>query len=309
MDEDPVIVGQDGTDSVRLTVTKEIHETLVDFQGDKKTGEKLNLTESLIESVVKIVIIDAEDYDDDTEKPDQYRLAEIWYNIQPLTNMYEIKQNLAKDLSSGNVEPGIFSDFNLGCISSLEDEISIRRARENENSIHNILKKSTPLYYLASLLLEYVCEHANNDETKALLKTQHHHLQNACNVLENAVEVNGWRVPDFGTTTNEFVQFKARLPDLVDEYLNSALEFRDPSTHTEGSRSRLLRQHKQLIINYEIVNEVERAISRLHDVFGTIKAQVLGDRDGGSFGIYTEVTERSTIWALNEESEINEHYA
>lgn len=287
-------IDHDVTDNVKLTVREEIHETLVDFHSDKKIGGKCNLIENLIESVVKIIIIDADDFGDDTGTPDRYKLGEIWYNIQPLTDIYEIKQNLAKDLSLVNVPARSFCDFNLGCMSLLKGgEISLLRFSESENSIHSTLEKSMPLYYLASLFVDYLYEYTENVEIKKLLKRQKEHLQNVCNVFENALEVNGWSVPDLATTREKFNQFQARLPGLADQYIKSVPEFRYASTHTEGSGSELLRQHKQLVINYEIVSEIEYAITSLRDVFGTIKEERLGD---GSFGLYAEVTERSTIW-------------
>ncbi|CAB4005241.1 Hypothetical predicted protein [Paramuricea clavata] len=297
--EEPQI-DHDVTDNVKLTVREEIHETLVDFHSDKKIGGKCNLAENLIESVVKIIIIDADDFGDDTGTPDRYRLGEIWSNIQPLTDIYEIKQNLAKDLSLVNVPARSFCDFNLACMSLLKGgEISLLRfsESESESSIHNTLEKSLPLYYLASLFVHYLYEYTENVEIKKLLKRQNEHLQNVCNVFENALEVNGWSVPDLATTREKFNQFQARLPGLADQYIKSVPESRYASTHGEGSGSELLRQHKQLVINYEIVSEIEYAITSLRDVFGTINEERLGKLgDGGSFGLYEEVTERSTIW-------------
>ena len=302
------MISQDSTDNVELTVTKEIHETFVNVQGDNKTGEEFISTESLIESVVKIIIIDAEDHDEETAKSDQYRLDEIWHNIQPLTVLYKVKEDLAKELSLVNVMPGNFNDFNLESMASFEGEISFPHLSENENSIHHTFEKSIPLYYLASLLVEYVWENTENVDTKTLLQTQQEHLQNVCKVLENAVEVNGWSVPELGSTIDKFDHFKARLPNLVDEYLANVPESRSPSARMERSGPKILPQHKQFVINYEIVSEVERAVSRLHDVFGIMKEKVLGDENKG-FGVYAEITERSTSWAVNDESETREHYA
>ena len=306
--EETFVIGQDFTDNVGLTVTKETRETFVSVQGDKKTGEEFTSTESLIESVATIIIIDAEDYVEETAESDQYRLDEIWHNIQPLTVLYKVKENLAKELSLVNVMPGNFNDFNLESMGSLEGEISFRRLSENENSIHRTFEKSIPLYYLASLLVKYVREHTENVDTKKLLQTQQEHLLNVCKVLENAVEVNGWPVPDLESTVDKFDHFKARLPELVDEYLTNVPESRSPSIRIERSGPKLLPQLKQFVINYEIVSEVERAVSRLHHVFGIMKKKVLGDENKG-FGLYAEITERSTSWAVNDESETREHYA
>ena len=294
----------DTTDSVKLTVTEKICETFIDVHRDRKANENINLTEK---TVVNVVIIDADDYGDDSEEPDQYRLSEIWYNIQPLSNIYEIKQNVAKDLSLVNIETENISDFYLGCMNLLKnEEISIPRSHsETENSIHDTLEKSMPLFYLASLLIDYAREHTENIDIKKSLRLQEEHLQNVGKVLQNALEVNGWSVPELGTTRNKFNEFKAKLPSYMDEYLR----LRYPSTYrSAGSEADWLRQHKKLVVNYEIVSEVHYAVSRLCDVLNAIKADVLDDKNA-SIGLYAEVSERTTVWALNDRPDVRKFFA
>jgi hypothetical protein len=303
--EEGSLIGQDFTDNVGLAVRKEIHETLVEIRGDEKNGEKFK-SESVIESVVEIIIIDASDYDEDSSKPDQYRLEEIWRSIQPLNILEKVKEILAEELSLLSVAPGNFDDFNLDSMSSLGGEISFHRLSENENSIHRTFEKSIPLYYLASLWVGYVCEHTVNDAARKLLKTENEHLRNVCLVLENAVKVNGWLAPDLKSTMEKFDHFKARLPNLIDEHLRDVPESPFPSTFMERAGSSILPQHKQFVINYEIVSEVERAISRLRDVFGMVKEKVLDE----GFDVYEEITaERSAAWTADDESETREHFA
>lgn len=295
---------EDTTDGVKLTVTEKIRETFVDVHGDSKVNENINLTEK---TVVKVVIIDAHDYGEDSEKPDQYRLSEIWYNIQPLSNIDEIKRNVANDLSLVNIETENINDFYLGCMNLLKNEkISVPHFRtETENSIHDTLEKSMLLFYLASLLIDYAREYTKNVDIKKSLGLQEQHLQNVCKVLQNALEVNGWSVPELGTTRNKFEEFKAKLPSYMDEYLT----LKYPSTYSSaGSEADWLRQHKQLVVNYEIISEVQYEVSRLCVVLNVIKADVLDDENANT-ALYAEVSERTTVWAVNDRADVREYYA
>ena len=295
----------DETDNMlEVTVTEEIKENQVHCHcGDKAGDRTLSLTEKIRESFVKIVIIDTDDFgDEDNNKPDQYRLGEIWHDIQPLSSIYKIKQNLAQELSLVNIATGSLNDLNLGCMNqSIEDgAFTVSRDNESEKSIHKILEKSTPSFYLAFLLVRYVCEHTTNSAIKKLLDNQNEYLENVCSVLKNALIVNGWIVPDLLRTREKFDEFKAGLPSLIDDYLKSKSQF--SNLCSEGSGCELLRQHKQLVINYEIVSEVELAMSYLREVFEEIKADVLGDGNSGTSNV-------STIWTMNERSEVTHYYA
>ena len=288
---------EDTTDSVKLTVTEKIRETFIDVHGDGKVNEK---------TIVNVVIIDAHDYGEDSDKPDQYRLSEICNNIQPLSNIHEIKQNLARDLSLVNIETENIDDFYLGCMNLLKnEEISIPRFRsESEDTVHNVLEKSLPFFYLAMLSLDYARENTENVDMKKSLSLQEQHLQNVCNVLQNALEVNGWSVPELGTTRNKFDELKARIPGYMNEYLM----LRYPSTDSNArSEAEWLRQHKQLVVNYEIVSEVQLAVSRLCAVLEMLKVDVL-DEGNGSIGLYAEVRERTTVWAVNDKHDATEYY-
>lgn len=292
--EESCISDQYDFDNLEISFTGEIHENLVHFHSKNvENGEKSHVSDNFIESVVNIVIIDADDFDDDHENPDQYRLEQICYNIQPLTNLHKIKEELAKSLSLVNVKTSTFNDFNLDCMSSSNEvKDPVLGARESKNSIRITLTKSISLYYQASLLLQYVSESTANAAAKKSLKRQVEHLNNICLVVGNALKVNGWIVPDLEPTRMKFDLFKARLPQLVNEYLESAPQFQYQGDFYQGSGSELLRQYQQLVINYEIVKEVEYAIFRLHDVFGTIKAKVLGE---GSFSFSGADEERLTV--------------
>ena len=288
---------EDTTDSVKLTVTEKIRETFVDVHGDGKVNEK---------TIVNVVIIDAHDYGEGSEKPDQYRLSEICSSIQPLSNIHEIKQNLARDLSLVNIETENIDDFYLGCMNLLKnEEISIPRFRsESEDTVHNVLEKSLPFFYLAMLSLDYARENTENVDMKKSLSLQEQHLQNVCNVLQNALEVNGWSVPELGTTRIKFDELKARIPSYMNEYLM----LRYPSTYSNaGFEVEWLRQHKQLVVNYEIVSEVQLAVSRLCAVLEMLKVDVL-DEGNGSIGLYAEVRERTTVWAVNDKHDATEYY-
>ena len=294
---------EDTTDSVKLTVTEKIRETFIDVPGDGRVNENMNLNEK---TIVNVVIIDAQDYGEDSEKPDQYRLSEIWRNIQPLSNIHEIKQNLARDLSLVNIETENIDDFYLGCMNLLKnEEILIPRFRsESEDTVHNVLEKSLPLFYLAVLSLDYARENTENVDMKQSLSLQEQHLQNVCNVLQNALEVNGWSVPELGTARNKFDELKARIPGYMNEYLM----LRYPSTYSNaGSEAAWLRQHKQLVVNYEIVSEVQLAVSRLCAVLEMLKVDVL-DEGNGSIGLYAEVREETTVWAVNDKHDAKEYY-
>lgn len=294
---------EDTTDSMKLTVTEKIRETFIDVHGDGKVNENMNLNEK---TIVNVVIIDAHDYGEDSEKADKYRLSEICYNIQPLSNILEIKQNLARDLSLVNIETENISDFYLGCMNLLKnEEISIPRFRsETEDTVHDILEKSLRLFYLAVLSLDYARENTENVDVKKSLSLQEQHLQNVCNVLQNALEVNGWSVPELGTTRSKFDELKASIPGCMNEYLR----LRYPSTYSNaGPEAEWLRQHKQMVVNYEIVSEVHLAVSRRCAVLEMLKVVVL-DEGSGSIGLYAEVRERTTVWAVHDKHDATEYY-
>ena len=274
---------RDVTDNFKLEIREELHETLVDFRCDKK--DKGNC-EKMIESEVKIVIIDAFDYDDDIEKADKYWLEEIWFNIQPLTNFYEIMQCFAKELAKLGIDVENLKDFNLGSMASLQgDEISISSV--TRDSIKNVLKKSMILYYLAYVLLNYVDEQSPNASTKNILNHKREYLLNALKVFENALKVNGWSIPDLESTQKYFDKFKASLNGLTTEYIKSVPEYQFTGAHSKPWPD-LLRLHEQLVINYEIVSEIKSAISCLHEVWRTIKWETLDSEkaNNNSFDLY-----------------------
>lgn len=232
------------------------------------------------ESTICPVDYDESFYAEDELKPDKYRLVEISKSVEQLMSpIYNIKQKIEDDLRDLTIKVDDFIDFKL-------DTMKILSRLTEKLPVHKFLKGSYTGFFIAMLHSEVILQTTKNLEEQKMVKELLRNFTNVLLVIANALKMQGWSVPDSKLERQHFPNLKKTLVSLGEEYIK------------ENPNSALLRTHKQIIVDFQIIKEMETSIRRLRQLIEKLRENCYVNtvtREGENV-FHSEMMETATVW-------------
>lgn len=194
-------------------------------------------------------------YDEDCEaspkEPSRLeeQLKRISRCFRPFDVINEIKDSFREKLNKRISREVEFDGFQLGTMAVLN---SVRR----DNPVEKFLREAYIGCFHCLLCLQIDDELSNTSER--LL----HFLYDALNVIGRVLSEQGFVLPNLNSEERDYEKDKlVHLNEQTDLYLQSRPDYEQ------------LREHVQLIKDFEIVSEIERALNHLRDEFEELRRQ------------------------------------
>lgn len=208
-------------------------------------------------------------------------LEEISRSYRPFTELIRgIKERMENDLKHLKIDETDLSNFDLDTMYVL---LSLRK----DFSVEDFLKTSYVGCFDAMLCLKTVAITPLDKEVSSMAKRLIGHIQNALSVIWNVSKEKHWSIPDLRSERTSFNEtVLEHLMELTDVYLKT-LKKDYPK----------LRRYENLIKNFRLVEEIDRALDWLRDEFEELRHNLHGIHRENELSLQAENMEALTTFA------------
>ena len=125
-----------------------------------------------------------------------------------------------------------------------------------------------------------LCIHSDKELMKAGQKLGSH-LSNALSVIRHVLSEQGWSIPDFTSEQQKYDEYELRhLTARTNEYLQG--------------KSTLMRRNAKLIKDFEVISEIDFALTHLRDEFEELKRNAhIVSPPANAFTLFSEMEKSS----------------
>ena len=184
----------------------------------------------------------------------KYQLGEISHALQAFAEIGKLERALRNALEATGIERSRFGDFHFGVMTNLEN-------LRSSLPIKTFLERTFLGCVDAMMCLEVIAEDPRFTTT---CRRFIWYIQNALSVIAHILRSQGWTVPDVGNERMLYQEIIDGLRPLTETYLR------------EQSDYDRLEPYAELIMNFQVVEELEHGLNWLKEVLEEVRNNFFG---------------------------------